>query len=426
MRPLLLVLGMFITESISYADQIELSSGMILEGTITSREGSSVTAEVMVGNRTVKRTFPKNRIKSITIDGRRMDPNTGAVIGAPSDSGSGKVDRSDADIIREIDTKGSDPPAWLEKTTPDFPKSLDMKWPQPNGEGWDSSKNIGQYVWDRIHPNPGQWRNGVVLMHQVMAVNPDPAVQERAKRTLGNMYHNLHEDYLRAAYWYRQSGIEKNPRSEPQAIVHLADCYWKLGSRSLALKTLNDSPVKPYIAIKLLGDLGETEAALKMAEQFSRTGEASTSCLYAGDACRVAGRLDEAKQWYRKAIDSIKPDEAEKPHRIRDRARAEASLQAIDFYILKPADVQDGTYEAESIGYEGQVHIEVKVRSGRIEHVQVTKHQEKQFYSSINDTTTRIVQRQSINGIDATSGATITSEAIINATAKALASGKKE
>jgi len=57
--------------------------------------------------------------------------------------------------------------------------------------------------------------------------------------------------------------------------------------------------------------------------------------------------------------------------------------------------------------------------------VRVTKHKERQFYSALTDTPTRIIERQSVTGIDAVSGATMTSEAIINATAKALASGMK-
>jgi len=53
----------------------------------------------------------------------------------------------------------------------------------------------------------------------------------------------------------------------------------------------------------------------------------------------------------------------------------------------------------------------------------VIKHVEKQFYAAITDTTNQIVKKQSVNGIDATSRATITSQAIVNATAKALAKG---
>ena len=62
---------------------------------------------------------------------------------------------------------------------------------------------------------------------------------------------------------------------------------------------------------------------------------------------------------------------------------------------------------------------------GRIEAVRVVHHKEKQFYSAIDDTTRKIVQRQGVKGVDATSSATITSNAIINASAKALAGAMK-
>ena len=65
------------------------------------------------------------------------------------------------------------------------------------------------------------------------------------------------------------------------------------------------------------------------------------------------------------------------------------------------------------------------VKNAHIESVKVTRHTEKQFYSAITDTTTRIIGKQGVKGVDMTSGATITAEAIVNATAKALASGMK-
>jgi uncharacterized protein with FMN-binding domain len=65
--------------------------------------------------------------------------------------------------------------------------------------------------------------------------------------------------------------------------------------------------------------------------------------------------------------------------------------------------------------------VEVTVRGGRITAVEVLQHQEKQFYSALTDTPEKILRAQGVQGVDATSSATITSEAIINATAKALA-----
>ncbi len=103
------------------------------------------------------------------------------------------------------------------------------------------------------------------------------------------------------------------------------------------------------------------------------------------------------------------------------RNRAQASLDAIRLFELSDVKkVPDGTYRASSLGYEAQVAIEVAVKNRRIESVKVTQHKEKQFYSALTDTPRKIIEKQDVRGVDATSSATITSEAILNATAKAL------
>ena len=90
------------------------------------------------------------------------------------------------------------------------------------------------------------------------------------------------------------------------------------------------------------------------------------------------------------------------------------------------SQVTDGTYKASSTGYTGALEVEVRVASGKIEGLRVTKHREKQFYAALTDTPNQILNKQSVKGIDATSRATITSQAIVNATARALATGAKQ
>ena len=402
-------------------DVAVLKTGSRVTGTVLTYDSASVSIEAKVGTRTVTRKYPASQIKSLTIDGVEID-----LAKVPEgDSGvSERVNRSQKEIQAGIDRVGPTQPDWFESTPLDYPKTLDLTWPEKAEGPWDSSKNVGQYIWDRINPNPGKWRDGIRLLHHIMLTTQDKALSQRVMLTLGGMYHNLHQDYARSAYWYQQAGIDKNASNRPQAGLHLADCYWQLGSKPMALAMLKSMSSKPYGAIKLLGDLGETKDALDMAERFSKSGEASVCFLYAGDACRVAGRLKDAEDYYRKAIAAINPDEAEKPHRKRDKARAESSLAAIKFYTLDPKQVKDGTYASSSIGYEAEVKVEVVVKDGRIEDVRVIQHREKQFYSSITDTPKKIVARQSFKDVDATTGATITSEAIINATAKAMAGGR--
>ena len=108
------------------------------------------------------------------------------------------------------------------------------------------------------------------------------------------------------------------------------------------------------------------------------------------------------------------------------KSRATASLEAIKLFdLLDLKKVPDGVYTASSMGYETQVEVEVTMKAGRIEDAKVTKHHEKQFYASVTETPARIIAKQSVKDVDATSRATITSEAIINATAKALAGAMK-
>ena len=174
--------------------------------------------------------------------------------------------------------------------------------------------------------------------------------------------------------------------------------------------------------IKLWADLGEIDKALKLAEQKAASGEPDSAYLAAGDACRLGGRYPQALGYYRKVV--AVPDG---PRDIkRNKERAAASIEAIRvFDSLNLARIPDGTYMNSSVAYNGPLHVAVVVKNARIESVKVTQHTEKQFYSAITDTTARIIAKQGVKGVDMTSGATITAEAIVNATAKALANGMK-
>jgi len=402
-------------------DTVELTTGAKATGTIKSHSGSSVVIAVKVGKRTFTRTYPKTRIKAYAVGGKRFDLKSGSSTTVKS----GRAERSQADILAEIDRQGKTPPDWFESTPLNYPKTLDLAWPIPPPKGWNASKNVGQFIWERINPNANKWREGVKFIHHILSTSKDEGVRKRAMRTLGSMYHNLLQDHARSAFWFRQAGLEKELSQHPQPAVFLADNYWHLGNKSMAMDILTKMPRRPYIAIKRFGDMGETDRAVRLGEAFAKSGVASMSFLYVGDACRVAGRLKDAESYYRKAIAGIPTKKAGKPHRKRDKARAEASIAAIRFYSLDPKKVADGKYTASSIGYEDQIYIEVVVKAGTIETVRVTRHREKQYYSSLTDTPRKILDRQGVAGIDATSSATITSEAIINATAKALASGLK-
>ncbi|MHC4400779.1 MAG: SHD1 domain-containing protein [Planctomycetota bacterium] len=407
---------------------VELLSGAVTRGRIVARDSEYVTVEVSIGNRSLSRKYPLDRIGVITIGGKREVLHGGGATSGTSPTGTGAVGgarRSRAEIEALIDRIGRTPPDWWDSVPLNYPNTLDLNWPMPAPNPWNARKNIGQYVWDIINPNPGKWKEGVRFMH-FMLTKPqsNPQVLGRAVNQLAHMYHDLLQDYARAAFWWRQAGM--GPGAQAPGAVKLAECYWKLGSKQMALELMGKIPTY-YSSIKLLADMGETPRALAIVDAAARArnGIPDLAYLYAGDACRIDGQYGKAIQYYQKVLD-VRPTGKQKNRVERNHQRARANIEGIRIFdTLDLSQVADGTYRAESPAYAGQLHVEVTVRGGRIESVRVTQHQEKQFYSALTDTPRQIIEKQGVKGVDAVTSATITSEAIINATAKALAQGLK-
>lgn len=393
------------------------ASGEVLEIRKGQKEFDFATK---IGARSLKRTYPFSKVHAVTMKGRRFEltPQSAASsTGTPSRS-QGNV-RSESEVQAIIDAAGANPPEWFDSTPLNYPKTLDLSWPlKPPTKGWKSSVNVGQHIWSVINENPGRWKSGIRLVHHCMTLHEDNRVLlERDMLKVANMYFSLLQDYPRAAFWYQKGKASVTT----QQGVRLAECYWRLGNREMAMQMLR-SKTLPLPAIKLLGDLGELDRALQLTSAFGRTNADYQAYVLAGDALRNVGRLDEAIEYYEKTLNSKRF--RNKEYEDRFKARAQESIETIR--VFDKADVSkvaDGTYRDSSTGYNGKLFVETKVAGGKIETVKITKHREKQFYSSLTDTPAQIIARQSIANVDATSGATITSQAIVNATAKALAKG---
>ncbi|HEX5104588.1 MAG TPA: FMN-binding protein [Pirellulaceae bacterium] len=435
------------------AATIEFLNGTTIQCTVLAKDDTSVTIETVTSGAKSKRTIPLTNIHKVTINtkeyvinerpaagsSKTSSPKRANPKGSSKSSGASLDDapdqpaastkelRSKAEIDALIDELGRTPPDWFETTPLNYPQSLDLSWPDKPPGGWDNQKNVGQYVWDIINHNPSKWREGVRLMHHLLTLHKDdPAKRTKVMNELGRMYHNLHQDYARAAFWWRQAGVDKaNPPRGTS--VHLAECYWRLGNKQMAVDMLRKMNSIPYDGIKLWADMGETDKALSIAEVALKSPGAQKhfALLYAADACRVGGRTNDALKYYQQLL-ALSATGQQKGQIERCQKRAAATVEAIKLYDLSDVKkVADGSYQDEAIGYEGPVRVQVVVKSGRIESVNVTQHREKQFYSAMTDTPAKIIAKQSVKGVDATSSATITSEAIINATAKALAKGAK-
>jgi len=83
---------------------------------------------------------------------------------------------------------------------------------------------------------------------------------------------------------------------------------------------------------------------------------------------------------------------------------------------LSEVNIPDGTYTTSSEGYGGDMEIEVEFKDGNIEDVRVLEHEETPDVGepAISDIIEQIKERESLD-IDTYSGATVTSEAILEA-----------
>ena len=414
------------------ADEIILTTGKKGTGTIVSETATSVEIETTVAGRVVKRIVPKNRIYSIEQNGKRRVINESIAGKKAADAvaigksngentgGENRIERSPLEVFDIINRIGKTAPDWLEATPLEYPSTLDLSFPK-DVDGWNANRNFGQYVWDVINPNRNRWKSAVKLAEFLRERNKNDAeVVRRIDQATGEFYFRFFQDYPRAAYYWRLSGLDDNPASAPWLGPYLGECYWRLGSKKAALDVYAKTPDQmPWI--KVLTEMGELDEALKLAERLALTNRPDYAFIYAGDACRASGDYDKAIEYYRRvlAVEATPSRTAEQMERNTKRARA--NIVGIEtFERLDLTKVPNGVYFGDGVGFAGNVRVKIVVSNGKIASVEVVEHQEKQYYSSIVDVPRQIVEKQSLKDVDAVSSATATSEAIVNATAKAL------
>lgn len=87
--------------------------------------------------------------------------------------------------------------------------------------------------------------------------------------------------------------------------------------------------------------------------------------------------------------------------------------------------LKDGVYRAAAMGYIDEVAVEVTVRDGFIAAAAVVEHNENRPLTAIEAIPNALVGKSGIEGVDAVTGATVTSRAILQAAEKALGQARQ-
>ena len=143
--------------------------------------------------------------------------------------------------------------------------------------------------------------------------------------------------------------------------------------------------------------------------------------LQIADGELAGGRTDEAEAAYRAATAAAArlPD-GTPSNFLAPGSVARAALRRLSAHGLQLSRVADGTYQGEAYGYNAPVRVRLTFAGGRCTELHVTDLGDKRPLDAYRVLPDRILETQSLE-VDAVTGATVTSRAIVSAATEAVA-----
>jgi uncharacterized protein with FMN-binding domain len=413
-----------------HADEIELLKGGKMRGKVLKETDKFIAIELSEDGATMSMNLPTKNIHAVTIGGKRrvINEKAAAPVRKPvvrrtrkpkekkrekpgNGNGNGQLTRSKAEVEMLIKKAGATRPEWWDSVNLSPPATLPMNW-ATRGKG--TNANLSAYVHQKkVRGSANDWKHVVKILHKTLDVNKGKQSEElRSWSELGFFYGILLEDPARGAYCFRQGG---------SLFPELATCYQKLGNESMAKAQI--AKVKPssqmYFNSRIANvwaAVGDLQGALAFAKTFTRFGRADLVNLAMGNIYRAKGKYKEAQTYYQKGLDANPKRDGLRPSdRLKDGLEAVKALQKGDL-----SRIADGTHTGTSTGWSGNVVVEITIKAGKITAAKVTECRDTWPTNTRTYLPKRIVEQQGITGLDAVSGATVTSDAIINAAGKAL------
>lgn len=190
-------------------------------------------------------------------------------------------------------------------------------------------------------------------------------------------------------------------RGETHGFVCMAACYQHFGEHEKAISTCK-------VALMHLPEPPWTEM------------NAASAHAKLGDLEAELGHTALALQHYGKAIANYKVAKPKYGRHLLPRriARVQSRIDLLGLSPLRSVRLRDGSYRASALGYNGPLTVIAKVKNGHLADVRV-EHNEKIELGATRSVPRRILEKQDL-GIDAVTGATVTSQAIVEGVLNAL------
>ncbi len=265
--------------------------------------------------------------------------------------------------------------------------------------------------WDPNKP----WKDGRVEIRRLLALD-EASVRQAVKLTwlyaqksdIGDghelpMYLFMSGNYAWAALEYPKYLAHVAGKGPTHAYLGYASCLAYFNEHDKALEVLNnamnDLPTKPW-----------------------RIANTANIENHYGDLYAKMGDLAKAREHYATAI-RLYPtsDQPYGRHLLpRHAAKVKTKLDMLALQSLATTRLRDGAFTGKALGYSDKKDLEVTVtiRAGRIADVRV-QHEEKIELNATKIVPQRMVEKQSLQ-VDGVTGATITSQGIMDGAFQAL------
>jgi len=257
------------------------------------------------------------------------------------------------------------------------------------------------------------WKEGRLEIRRLLALGTQAGNRQavklswlyRRKKDIGNghewpMYLFMGGQTAWATRAYEEF-LQASPERNTHAYLDLMSCYRHFGeyekAKATAARAMKNLPPPPWRIAS------EANVHDGLGDLYAELGDKKSARLHYAKAAEL---YPKSKQPYGRHL------------LARRAAKVRAKIDLLDMGAIEPGRLADGKYAGRSLGYTGPLGVVVTVRQGRITDV-VVQHKEKIHQNATRIIPQRIVAAQSLN-VDAVTSATITSQAIVDATLQAL------